>query len=454
MASLGTVREGSLEAPDRQPIDWQHADYGDSEALQAEMARVFDVCHSCRRCVNLCQAFPVLFDLVDESDTMEVDGVDPARYVEVADQCFLCDLCAETKCPYLPPHEFAVDFPHLMLRAKAHKFNQGKSPWRDRLLTSTDALFSSLSTPGIAGLANSLAKNSFVRDLGERLVGIHKDAPVPKFDRAGNLTKRTLASRAVEARAGRDTTGKVGLYLTCYDQYSEPEVVHDLIRVLEHNGVSVEILDGAICCGMPKLELGDLEAVERLKKANLPVFLDAIERGLDILSPVPSCVLMFRQEIPLMFPDESQVEQVQERFFDPFEYLMKRHADGLLNTKFTQSLGKVAYHAACHQRVQNFGAKTKELLGMVPDTEIEMISRCSGHDGTYAVKAETYDYAMKIVRPVARTVLERDAERYGSDCPMAGRMIRHAVETRDEHTAAHMMHPISMLRFAYGLGEP
>ena len=435
------VREGSLEAPDRQPIKWKDAEYGDTGALNAELARVFDVCHTCRRCVNLCQAFPHLFDLIDESDTLEVDGVDPAQYVEVADQCFLCDLCAETKCPYLPPHEFAVDFPHLMLRAKTHKFNEGKSRWRDRLLTSTDTMFGALSTPGIASLANAAAGSKTLRRLGEALVGIHKDAPIPKFARA----------RLKSAQPSAETTGKVALYLTCYGQYSEPEVVEDLLAVFEHNGVSVEILREASCCGMPKLELGDLQSVERLKDANLPVFLDAIERGFDILSPVPSCVLMYRQEVPLMFPGDEALARVQASFFDPFEYLMKRHADGLLNTSFVNPLGKVAYHAACHQRVQNFGAKTKELLSLVPETEIELINRCAGHDGTYAVKEETYEYAMKIVRPVARTVLERDAERYGSDCPMAGRMIRHAIDASGPDNETEMMHPMSMLRYAYGL---
>lgn len=441
MPAPGGVREGSLEAPDRQPIKWKDAEYGDTDALEREMARVFDVCHSCRRCVNLCQTFPVLFDLVDESDTMEVDGVDPAQYVEVADQCFLCDLCAETKCPYLPPHEFAVDFPHLMLRAKAHKFNQGKSRWRDRLLTSTDMVFGTLSTPGIATLANAAADSKTLRRLGEGMVGLHKDAPLPKFTRVSH-------EGVAPATA---TTDKVALFVTCYGRHSEPEVVEDLVAVYQHNGIAVEILTDARCCGMPKLELGDLPSVERLKDANLPVFLDAIERGCDILSPVPSCVLMYRQEVPLMFPDDKSVAKVQAHFFDPFEYLMKRHADGRLNTEFVNPLGKVAYHAACHQRVQNFGAKTKELLSLVPDTEVELINRCSGHDGTYAVKAETYDYAMKIVRPVARTVLERDAERYGSDCPMAGRMIRHAVEVREADADAEMMHPMSMLRYAYGL---
>ena len=402
----GSIREGSLEAPDRQPIHWKEADYGDTETLHTEMARVFDVCHTCRRCVNLCQAFPVLFDLVDESDTMEVDGIDPGQFVEVADQCFLCDLCAQTKCPYLPPHQFAVDFPHLMLRAKAHKFEQGKSRWRDRILTSTDTLFGALSVPGVAPLANSLAQNKLVRKVGDAVVGIHPEAPLPSFSRAKHLEESSDSGRRAVPSAGSDTTGRVALYLTCYGQFSEPEVVEDLLWVLRHNGIEVEILESAACCGMPKLELGDLRAVERQKDANLPVFLDAIEKGYDILSPVPSCVLMYRQEVPLMFPNDEAVARVQSRFFDPFEYLMKRHADGLLSTRFTQPLGKVAYHAACHQRVQNFGAKTKDLLSLVPDTEVEMIARCSGHDGTYGLKSETYDYAMKIVRPVARTVLE------------------------------------------------
>ena len=152
------IREGSLEAPDRQPLDWQSPDFTNRESLYGELERTFDICHGCRRCVSLCDSFPTLFDLVDESDTFEVDGVDQDDYMKVVDQCYLCDLCAETKCPYLPPHEWAVDFPHLMLRAKAYKFQQKDTRWRDRLITSTDTIFKALSLPGVAQSANGAAK--------------------------------------------------------------------------------------------------------------------------------------------------------------------------------------------------------------------------------------------------------------------------------------------------------
>ena len=440
------AREGSLEAPKRQAIDWRGADFHDRAALDAELERVFDICHGCRRCVNLCAAFPTLFDLVDESETMEVDGVDKADYRKVVDQCYLCDLCAETKCPYLPPHEWAVDFPHLMLRAKAVQFRERKPRWRDRLITSTAPLFKVASTPGIGQLANGAAKVDALRSIGQRIAGIHKDAPLPTFQT--RTASKRIAADAADAAAlpGSNTTGKVAIYVTCYGEHNEPDAVEDLVRVLRHNGIAVKLLADATCCGMPKLELGDLDAVAAKKDANLPVFLDAVESGYDLMSIVPSCTLMYRQEIPLLFPDDEQVAQVRAAFFDPFEYLVARHRDGLANVDFAASLGKVAYHAACHQRVQAIGQRTREFLSLVPDTEVTMIERCSGHDGTYAVKAETYAAAMKIARPVVRMVREAQADAYGSDCPMAGRMIEHGLA--DQTCAAH---PISMLRQAYAI---
>ena len=116
-----TIKEGSLEAPTRHPLDWKNDAFYEEGPLFEELERVFDLCHGCRRCVSLCNAFPTLFDLVDESSTMEVDGVDKSDYWKVVDQCYLCDPCYQTKCPYIPPHEWNIDFPHLMLRAKAKK---------------------------------------------------------------------------------------------------------------------------------------------------------------------------------------------------------------------------------------------------------------------------------------------------------------------------------------------
>ncbi len=441
------MREGSLEAPDRQPLDWKNPEFYEKESLYEELERVYDICHGCRRCVSLCDAFPTLFDLVDESDTFEVDGVDKDDYMKVVDQCYLCDLCAETKCPYLPPHEWAVDFPHLMLRAKAYKFQHQDTKWRDRLITSTDPIFDTLSTPGIAGIANAAANSETLRKFGDKAVGIHPEAPLPVFH-ADTTSKRhpDLIGADLPAKACERTTGKVAIYITCYGDHNEPQVVDDMIAVLNHNGVAVKLLKDAKCCGMPKLELGDLKKVEGLKDANLPLFLEAIEEGYDIIAPIPSCVLMYKQELPLMFPDDEEVAKVKAAFFDPFEYLMLRQKAGLVKTDFQSSLGKVAYHVACHQRVQNIGMKTREFLNLIDGTEVTAIERCSGHDGTYAVKSETYEKAMKIARPVVNRVKQAEADSFGSDCPMAGRLIAHGMEDTGESE-----HPISMVRRAYGV---
>jgi Fe-S oxidoreductase len=441
------MREGSLEAPNRQPLDWRSDEFYDKENLYTELERVFDICHGCRRCVSLCDSFPTLFDLVDESDTFEVDGVDKDDYMKVVDQCFLCDLCAETKCPYLPPHEWAVDFPHLMLRAKSYKFKEKDTKWRDRLITSTDPIFDAISVPGVAQAANAAANSKTLRKIGEQAIGIHADAPLPHFE-AKPLTKRIAEHHSAgQAPVSTDrTTGKVAIYVTCYGDHNEPQVVEDMIAVLQHNGVSVKILQDAKCCGMPKLELGDLNKVARLKDANLPTFLAAIEEGYDIIAPIPSCVLMYKQELPLMFPEDQDIANIKAHFFDPFEYLMLRHKAGLAKTDFSHSLGKVAYHVACHQRVQNFGMKTRDFLQLIPDTEVTAIERCSGHDGTYAVKEETYEKAMKIARPVVRRVTAAEPDTFGSDCPMAGRLIAHGMEGEQEP-----QHPLSMVRKAYAI---
>jgi len=438
------MREGNLQAPDRQPLGWDKPEFYDRDSLYHELERVYDICHGCRRCVSLCDSFPTLFDLVDGSPTLEVDGVAKTDYMKVVDQCYLCDLCAETKCPYLPPHEWAVDFPHLMLRAKAYRFREGDTKWRDRLITSTDPIFDVLSKPGIRQVANAAASSPTLRRVGARL-GIHEKGPVPRFEKPFTRATDTSAARKATPTPDERTTGKVAIYVTCYGDHNEPAVVADLMAVLQHNGCEVRVLSDARCCGMPKLELGDLEKVAKLKDANLPAFLRAIDDGFDIVAPIPSCVLMYKQEIPLMFPGDADVARVKAAFFDPFEYLMLRHKSGLVSTEFKQPLGKIAYHVACHQRVQNIGAKTRDFLKLIPETEVTTIERCSGHDGTYAIKAETYEKAMKIARPVVGRVRDAEADHYGSDCPMAGRMIQHGLGE------GQSLHPISMVRKAYGI---
>ncbi|MEM7405309.1 MAG: heterodisulfide reductase-related iron-sulfur binding cluster [Pseudomonadota bacterium] len=440
------VREGSLEAPTRHPLDWRSEAFYDEADLNAELERVFDICHGCRRCVNLCQSFPTLFDLVDESETMEVDGVAKSDYAQVVDHCYLCDLCYLTKCPYVPPHEWQVDFPHLMLRAKAVRYRKGETRFRDRVITNTDAVGKFASIPVVVNAVNQANKTPAWRKALESTLAIHPEAHLPPY--ASPPLRSRLAKHAtkvVTAQAAGRTTGKVALFATCYGNYNEPHIGEDLVAVFEHNGIVVTIVPSERCCGMPKLELGDLQSVEQAKNRNIPALVAMVEAGWDIVAPVPSCVLMFKQELPLMFPEDAAVKRVGKAIYDPFEYLSLRNRAGHFNTEFARGLGNVAYQVACHQRVQNIGPRTRDIMNLIPDTVIKMIERCSGHDGTYAVKSETYAAAQKIARPVARQVKAHDAEHVVSDCPMAASHVAHAAG----HD--HASHPITLLRHAYGI---
>ncbi len=441
---MASIREGSLEAPTRHPIDWKNDAFWNEQGLFAELERVFDICHGCRRCVSLCNAFPTLFDLVDESETMEVDGVAKEDYWKVVDHCYLCDLCFLTKCPYVPPHEWDVDFPHLMLRAKAVHFRKQGTSFRNKLLSSTDTVGKLAGIPVVVQAVNAVNRSSGFREILEAEFGIAKDARLPKYH-SDTLHKQF---RPVDGKPEptEETTGKVALFATCYGNYNDPRIGLDLVRVLEHNGVPVVLAEKEQCCGMPKLELGDLEAVEKAKEANLPELARLVDAGYDLIAPVPSCVLMFKQELPLMFPDDEQVQKVANAFFDPFEYLALRHKGGKLKTEFRNPLGKVAYHVACHQRVQRIGMKTRDILSLVPETEIVTIERCSGHDGTYAVKKEFFPYAMKIGKPVFNRVRQAEPDHYTSDCAMAGEHIANGLGDGSDPE-----HPITLMRLAYGI---
>jgi len=440
------MREGSLEAPTRHPINWKDPDFYNEESLFAEMERVYDICHGCRRCVSLCHAFPTLFDLVDESETMEVDGVAKQDYWKVVDHCYLCDLCYMTKCPYVPPHEWNLDFPHLMLRAKAVKYKQDGASLRNTFLSNTDLVGKIGSIPVVAQTINATNNARPMRKAMENIAGISADAKLPRFE-SDTFRRHFKANTAIRPQAGETTTGKVAIYVTCYGNVNEPVINDDMLAVFEHNGIAVTIAEKEQCCGMPKLELGDLEAVERAKQANIPRLARLVDEGWDLVAPIPSCALMFKQELPLMFPDDPDVKKVQAAFYDPFEYLMLRHKDGLLKTDFNKSLGKISYHVACHQRVQNIGLKTREVLQLVPDTTVDTIERCSGHDGTYAVKKEFHQIATKICKPVVNKIKQYAPDHYTSDCIMAG----HHIENGLDEGAEAPKHPMTLLRIAYGV---
>ncbi|HEY5622133.1 MAG TPA: heterodisulfide reductase-related iron-sulfur binding cluster [Gammaproteobacteria bacterium] len=442
-----TPREGSLDAPTRHAIDWRDPAYTADEPLYAELERVFDICHGCRRCFSLCHSFPTLFDLVDASDTGELDGVPKKAYWDVIEHCYLCDMCYMTKCPYVPPHEWAVDFPHLMLRAKAKRFKEKGAGFRDSLLSSTDTVGRLAGIPVVAQTVNALNGSRLGRKLVSSTLGVHVDAPVPSYHT--RTARKRLAERVgrtdADAEPAAGTQGRVVVFSTCYGNYNRPGLVEDLVAVMEHNGIAAALAGRERCCGMPKLELGDLESVERFKDENIEELRRWVKDGWDLVAPIPSCVLMFKQELPLLFPDDDRVAAVAQAFYDPFEYLMLRHREGKLRLDFENSLGTVSYQVPCHLRVQNIGLKTRDVLELVPDTKVSPIERCSGHDGTYAVKKEFNPTSRKIARPVARAVDSASADEFTSDCPMAAEQIASVAES------AEATHPLQLLRRAYGI---
>ncbi len=444
-------KEGSLEAPTRHPLNWRDPAFYDEAALEKELERVFDICHGCRRCFSLCNSFPTLFDAVDASPSGELDSVDKKVYWDVVDHCYLCDMCFMTKCPYVPPHAFSLDFPHLMLRAKAVKSKKGEVRLRDKILSATDIVGRIAGIPVVSSVVNAVNRTAVGRKMLDATLGVAVDAPIPDYQ--SRTARKQLAGRelTISAQPTAETRGKVVLFTTCYGNRNEPDLNLDLVAVFEHNGIPIKIVAQEKCCGMPKLELGDLETVAQYKETNIPALKAAIDAGYDIVAPIPSCVLMFKQELPLMFPQDPDVQAVKARIFDPFEYLMLRHKAALLKTDFKQSLGKVSYHVPCHLRVQNMGLKTRDLLSLVPDTTIDVIERCSGHNGTYAVKKEFRPASLKIGRPVVSKVQSGGADHYSSDCPMAGHQIQSGFAKDSALAAREPEHPLKLLRSAYGI---
>jgi glycerol-3-phosphate dehydrogenase subunit C len=450
-----TQREGSLEAPTRHPIDWKNPQYWEEPKILAEAERIFDICHGCRRCVSLCNTFPTLFDLIDKGPTGEIDGVPKEKYRDVVEHCYLCDLCYMTKCPYVPPHPWNVDFPHLMLRAKAHQLKEGKMkhPVRDRALSSTDRNGKLATIPVVVRIVNAAAHSKPLRAIGEKIAGVDKDAWVPDFA-PHKFRPSAPPSKPYAVKDGARSPGRVAIFSTCYVNYNEPAIGHDLLKILDHNEIPYVLVEKEACCGMPKLEQGDLDSVERLKEKNLPHLVKLAREGYAILTPVPSCTLMFKQELPLMFPHDEDVQAVRDAMFDPFEYLMARRRDGMLKSEFPRPLGKVAYHVPCHSRVQKIGLKTKEALESVPGTEVTVIERCSGHAGTWGVKAEFHDIALKIGRPVFRSIAELAPDFFTSDCQLAGHHIEEGLAAiADKSRTPTLKHPLTLLRMAYGLPD-
>lgn len=449
------MSEGSLEAPIRHNIPWNDSEFYDEAKLDEELRRVFDICHGCRRCFNLCDSFPRLFDLIDDSESGELDTVDSKDFQPVIDACTLCDMCFLTKCPYVPPHEFNLDFPHLMLRARAieHKKGNGAGFW-ERQLTETDRngrLCCSMSGPSNWA---SKTTNTLTRPLMESVTGVHREAALPAF--ASETLEKTASLQSLDVNKDAPAYGrKAVLYATCFSNFNAPAIGIAARKVLAHNGVETTV-EYPGCCGMPQLEHGDLERVAEHARTVANAFKPWIEKGYDIVPLVPSCTLMLKFEWPLILPEDENVKMLSAATRDISEYIVdiaKKEglADGLKAVD-----GGITVHIACHARAQNIGQKAAELLRLIPDTQINVIERCSGHGGSWGIMKENFEAGIKVGKPVARQAAKATPKYIVSECPLARDHILQGMEKLGETEADVVKgvsadkHPVELIAAAYG----
>lgn len=447
------MKEGSLDAPTRHPIDWRNPEFYDEAALDAEMRRIFDICHTCRRCFNLCDSFPRLFTLIDESDSGELDTVASKDFGPVVDACTLCDMCYMTKCPYVPPHPFNVDFPHLMLRYRAAEFSRGERALVDKELAKTDRNGKLAAPVAIAVNWATRRKNKPVRAAMDVVAGIAPAAEVPKFHRQ-TFEKADLATPPARNAAAPAHGRKAALYATCFVNYNDPQIGLAARNVLALNGVETKVVYPG-CCAMPMLENGDLAGVAAAAETVATALAAEIDQGYDIIALTPSCALMFKAEWPLVLPENPAVKKLAAATFDIAEYVVDIAKKEGLAPGLKPLEGPVAMHLACHARAQNIGPKGAEMLRLIPGATLSVIERCSGHGGKWGMMSKHFETAISVGKPAARNALKAEPLYVASECPLAAEHLRQGMERINAAaTPARAYHPIELLARAYGLATP
>ncbi len=456
------MKEGSLEGPTRHPLDWENPDFLNKEALDHEMTRQFDVCHGCRRCFNLCGSFPKLFDLVDNSPTGELDSVSTDEYGAVVDDCTLCDMCFLTKCPYVPPHEFNIDFPHLMLRYKAYQFAEKEVSFVKKQLAEVDRNAAVLGA--VAPLVNALNDvESIARPLLQKVTSIDVKASIPKF--SDKTLIRQIKDKPLQINPlGMAKGEKIVLYATCYGNYNETQIGLLAAKILAYFGVDVDVQYPG-CCGMPQLELGNIPRVADGGVRIAEFFAPFIKDGRTIVSLIPSCSLMMKSEWPLMHPQNQAIQHLKINTKDISEYIVSLVNRFGVPGDLLPLGNDVTLHLACHARAQNIGAKAAEMLRLIPDTKVNVVERCSGHGGTWGMMVDNFDLALTVGKPVVRQVISNNHTIFASECPLAAEHIKQGIERQQKMTVQlaepsaevtapivfQKMHPIEIFARALGI---
>ena len=440
-------KEGSTEAPIRHPIDFNHPDFSDPKKLDDEMRRVFDICHGCIRCFNLCDSFPKLFDMIDESKDEDVESVSSDQFKNVVDACTLCDMCFMTKCPYVPPHEFDLDFPHLMLRYRATQKKKNQLPKIPYQLAQTDrngkiGVFFSTLLNWVTDI-----KKIFFRKAIEVIVGIDKRASLPKYN--SETFDKYFKNNILKINSGRNSDRKVVIYSTCFVNFNKKNTGVAAVKVLKKNGVNVEHAYPG-CCGMPFLEQADLpKVVDQAKKVSKDL-LEWVDKGYKVVTLTASCGLMLKVEWPLLLPGNQNIKKLSKNVIDIDEYIVDISSKEGLSPGLKEIDGGITVHNACHARAQNMGIKARDMLKLIPNVKLDIVERCAGHGGTFGVMKETHNLAVKIGNPTTRQIDNKKNKYMASDCPLAGKHLNQlSKDTNIKHDEA--LHPIEIMAKAYRL---
>jgi glycerol-3-phosphate dehydrogenase subunit C len=424
--------------------------YFDPGALREEIDRVFDLCHGCRLCFNLCPSFPTMFKFIDANDG-DASALSDAERDQVVDECYQCKLCY-VKCPYVPPHEWELDFPRLMSRVHAVRAKQGvkvKDRVTDQFLGRTDALGKvSVASAPLVNWATG-TPGSFTRRVMEKTVGIASERLLPPYARQRFTTWFRKRKGAVARGNGRG----VSVFPTCFVEYMDPDVGKDLVRVYEHNEVACSLPEGTKCCGAPWLHTGNLEQFEAAARRNVAALAADVRAGRDVIVAQPTCAYIVKRDYPLYVGGED-AELVAAHTYDPAEYLMKRHRDAddgfELRSDFPGRTDgsvpdAVTYHVACHLHAQNMGLKSRDLL-KVAGVKCTVVQRCSGIDGTWGYRAENYELARQVAAPLAKEIQAAGNDVVCGDCHLANGAIL-------QETGLKPRHPLQLMAQAYGVGE-
>ena len=495
------------------------AKFWDAADLRSEVDRIFDVCWSCRLCFKFCGSFPFLFDAIDRRTEAnrtryleehpevveearrkraESEAAGPAPHEEgveraetfgdempelaahardlttaevdrVVDLCFQCKLCYPN-CPYTPPHEYALDFPRLMLRWKGQRTRREGAAANLRLLRNPRLIGRISSIP--PGLARVRLSNRASRWAMEKVLGVHREKALPPIPdetfphwwkrrgrhsptastaRAGDVpvavaaaSPTTAAAGAGGAPAAHPLPDRVVLFTTCLVDYHDPGAGRAAVRVLEHNDVEVQWPEAQGCCGMPRLDGGELDAAAEAVRANVAALHPWVSRGYAVVIPSPTCSLMIREEPPQLL-DTPESRAVAAASFDLCDYLFRLNRAGRVKKEFARRLGSVKYHVPCHVRLQNIGFRGRDVLRWFSDG-IDLVQECSGHDGTWSMLRENFPDSLRWGRKCFEGMTPAAGEACSaacSDCALAAVAIR-------QGAGVNPLHPVVALAWAYG----